>query len=152
MKERKSSCLSLIPWDNCDRMMINKLLAWCDASDVRAGRGREAGAGAASHDWRKMSSYGNNHWVLHWVTLSYTNNLNNLIRRGKCCLMGPGALFQVLNKVSKIKLEHKIGPNYVFWAPYLLDAGALIIITLKQTIFKIKYFSGEFSFSITITF
>ena len=105
---------------------------------LMSGRGREAGAGAASHDWRKMSSYGNNHWVIQ-VIIHQQLITNNVTRLGKCCLVGP-LKSQILNKVSKIKLEHKIVPNYVFWAPYLVDAGALIIITLKKPFLKLNIF------------
>lgn len=70
---------------------------------------------------------------------------NNIMTPGECwdsalTTHSGNANAQILNKVSKIKLKHKIAPNYVFWAPYLVDAGALIIITLKQPFLKLNIF------------
>ena len=57
---------------------------------------------------------------------------------------------QILNKVSKIKLEHKIVPNYVFWAPCLDDAGALIITTFKHPVGKPYFPEGTFILMVSI--
>ena len=80
---------------------------------------------------------------------------NNIMTPGECwdsalTTHSGNANAQILNKVSKIKLEHKIVPNYVFWAPCLDDAGALIITTFKHPVGKPYFPEGTFILMVSI--
>lgn len=119
-KLQKTNLLNKNIWKCCHRNYYHFVrVLWCDITIMRKLK-------PSSHDWRKMSSYGSNHWegrvegrgaACCWclATRKYLTNIQTSVQTSD---------LQTTAKVNWIILWQRMGLNYVFWPLKLSTAGA----------------------------